>query len=316
MFDKKTATRGDQGAGEHVASFDPPRSPKFSLLPRWQLVRSATLDPRLSRGDIAVLVAILDHMNTRSGDAYPSVDRIAIKANVDRSTATRSIRRLVNHGHLIRLVGRGRAANEYRMPHLCGRVDAPARGATSGRTDEPTNSDTPGEEEAIKAPSGRTTEPVVGASSERCGREDAPRTSHNTGITNTRNGASAPKVGRKRWREKQEELERVTRDAIAAYNESLGKPNGRLAMVQVDVGLHDRARQVKQCLPAVREMCIKLFKSETVTPEFWEAYFASVEGDPFLSGKDRAKGTWMPTFSYLVRPSTILNLFDKESSVT
>lgn len=65
-------------------------------------------------GDRLVLLAIADHANNEGLDAFPSVDTIAKKARVDRSTVFRSIERLVALGELKVQSGGGRGhTNAY-----------------------------------------------------------------------------------------------------------------------------------------------------------------------------------------------------------
>jgi hypothetical protein len=87
-----------------------------TLLARYLLVFDAARDARLARTDVAVLMAILDHMNSKTGLAFPSLDTIAAEAKVNRRTASRSIDRLVDTAHLTRIRGTGRRSNGYRMP--------------------------------------------------------------------------------------------------------------------------------------------------------------------------------------------------------
>lgn len=85
-----------------------------TLLDRWKLVKAASVDPRLSRGDVAVLIAILDRMNS-DGVAWPSLGTVAADAHVDRRTATRAIARLVDTSYLLRESGNRTASNRYRV---------------------------------------------------------------------------------------------------------------------------------------------------------------------------------------------------------
>ena len=87
----------------------------------WRLVGAASRRPDLSRGDIAVLWAILDRIGA-DGTAWPGYSRIATDAGLCRSTVTRSIRKLVVGGILQRDSGGPGKPNRYR-PGRCS--DAP-----------------------------------------------------------------------------------------------------------------------------------------------------------------------------------------------
>ena len=108
------------------------------LLACWLLVKRASTDSRLSAGGVAVLISILDRMNS-SGAAWPSLNRIAADASVSRMTVVRSVKALVDFGYLQRESGSRVNSNRYR---LGSNTDVP----TGRRSDEPTgsNTDVPG----------------------------------------------------------------------------------------------------------------------------------------------------------------------------
>lgn len=70
-------------------------------------MRAASIDPRLSRADVGVLGALLEHVDSDSGEAHPGLERIAVLASVVRSTATRSLRRLESCGYFNRERSKG-----------------------------------------------------------------------------------------------------------------------------------------------------------------------------------------------------------------
>jgi hypothetical protein len=116
---------------------------------------------------------------------------------------------------------------------------------------------------------------------------------------------------------KAERLRQVTEDAIAAFNAKLGKPNGLLSAVHATVGREKRQGQVKRCLRTARQICEQQFGSTTITPAFWEAYFAECDRDPFKSGRQqpgRGHENWTPSFEYLTREDVMLAVFDKATS--
>lgn len=116
---------------------------------------------------------------------------------------------------------------------------------------------------------------------------------------------------------KAQRLRQVTVEAIAAFNAKLGKPNGCLASVSLRVGLSKREQQVARILRTAGEICEEQYGSKRITAEFWEAYFAEIDRDPFKSGRGepgRGHERWMPTFEYLTREKTMLEVFDAAQS--
>jgi hypothetical protein len=116
---------------------------------------------------------------------------------------------------------------------------------------------------------------------------------------------------------KAQRLAQVTDEAVAAFNEILGKPKGLLPAVHPTVGRKNRQRDVTRCLPVAADICQEQFGNKHISPEFWRAYFTSCAADPFKSGQQkpgREHGNWTPTFEYLTRPKTMLEVFDKAVS--
>jgi len=87
-----------------------------TLLPRWLAIKRAITDPKLKAIDITILFVILDHLNTKSRTAHPSLETLAKRAGVHRATASNSVTRLVQQRHLARQSGVGRSWNVYSMP--------------------------------------------------------------------------------------------------------------------------------------------------------------------------------------------------------
>ena len=103
------------------------------LLARWKLAMQASCDSRLSRTDIAVLMAITNRIN-ETGTAWPGLNLIAKDAKADRSTATRAVSRLCECGYLQRDSGDRTRSNVYRM----GRCEVtPSRESTPRREATP-----------------------------------------------------------------------------------------------------------------------------------------------------------------------------------
>lgn len=118
---------------------------------------------------------------------------------------------------------------------------------------------------------------------------------------------------------KRRRIEAITRDAISSYNSILAKPNGVLSKVSATVGFETRCKQIAKVCETAGEMAATLFKSKRVTLEFWNSYFAEIAADDFKSGRRAPKkGTehdnWKPTFAYLVRVTTMLDVYDKATT--
>jgi hypothetical protein len=107
-------------------------------------------------------------------------------------------------------------------------------------------------------------------------------------------------------------VRQIAEEAAAAYNAILAKPNGELSACAV---LNKpRVRAVELSLPTARAMCLKLYGSERVTPQFWQDYFEEVSKDDFNSGRmpgGPGHENWKPDFEYLLREKVMAKLFDR-----
>lgn len=65
-----------------------------TLVTKFEALSAACRDPRLARGDLAVLAVILGRCNASSGTCWPGVNRIAADARLDRRNVIRSVQRL------------------------------------------------------------------------------------------------------------------------------------------------------------------------------------------------------------------------------
>lgn len=105
----------------------------------WRLVGAATRRPGFTHGDVAVLWSILDRIG-EDGTAWPGYGRIATDTGLDRSTVSRSIRKLVDEGFILRESGGPGKSNRYRAGRGTDaprRTDAP-RGAHAPTVGAPT----------------------------------------------------------------------------------------------------------------------------------------------------------------------------------
>ncbi|ATU92300.1 helix-turn-helix domain-containing protein [Phyllobacterium zundukense] len=70
------------------------------LLDQWNLVRAATQDDRLSRGDIAVLVAILRRYWPKFGNGWASIDMLVEMSGMSRRQIVRVLPSLQDAGYV------------------------------------------------------------------------------------------------------------------------------------------------------------------------------------------------------------------------
>lgn len=114
-------------------------------------------------------------------------------------------------------------------------------------------------------------------------------------------------------------LAQVTHEAIETFNASaLVKTNGGLLPnVSESVGRERRQRQVARCVRVARDICAEGYSSQTITREFWIDYWATCAADEHKSGR-RGGGkdhpNWKPSFEYLTREATMLELYDRATS--
>lgn len=119
------------------------------LLACWKILLAALRDPRLTPGACACLAMILDRLND-AGTAWPSINTVARDAGVDRATAVRSIKLLVDLGYLERDSGNRTSSNRYRI----GRCAAAPR-----CSDAPRRKDAPGVGAAMRLRVGAAVRP-------------------------------------------------------------------------------------------------------------------------------------------------------------
>lgn len=114
----------------------------------------------------------------------------------------------------------------------------------------------------------------------------------------------------------EQRLIEVTDDAIAAYNDILGKPHGYLPKV-TKIGIETRRANVKRVVDVAKRICTTLYGDSVITPTFWTQYFTECKHDPFKSGRGEYKNgheNWTPDFEYLTRPKIMTDVFEKAVS--
>ena len=114
---------------------------------------------------------------------------------------------------------------------------------------------------------------------------------------------------------KTDRIRQIAEEAQAAYNAILAKPHGLLPACTV---LNKpRLKAVEKALPTVRQLCLRLFGNERVTPRFWQLYFETAEADDFHAGRQPGgpgHENWQPDFEYLLRETVIAKLADRALS--
>jgi len=91
---------------------------RYSLVSCWRLLVAATRDKRLNRTDCAVLGAILDHIDRKTGRCDPKLTTIARRACSSVRSAPRSIAKLCELGYLRRTTGGRNRSNRYELGAL------------------------------------------------------------------------------------------------------------------------------------------------------------------------------------------------------
>jgi len=72
--------------------------------------------PILSASDLAVAIVIDNHLNSRTGQAFPSIKRIALLTNRTMATVWKSINKLCKFGFLKKSIGGGRGHSNVYEP--------------------------------------------------------------------------------------------------------------------------------------------------------------------------------------------------------
>ncbi len=112
-------------------------------------------------------------------------------------------------------------------------------------------------------------------------------------------------------------LNEVVRDAVETYNAALFTKSrgGNCPNIQPS---NLKARDwVKRAIDQVRAICQQAYGSKVITRQFWIDYWATVDADPFSSGRSTPSEehpNWVPDFEFLTRPARIAKLFDKAMS--
>lgn len=74
--------------------------------------------PNLSGADLAVVIDLSTYLNSKRGDAWPSIDTIATDINRNRSTVFRSLKRLEELSLIKVIHARGRNKSNHYRPSL------------------------------------------------------------------------------------------------------------------------------------------------------------------------------------------------------
>lgn len=289
-----------------------------TLLTRWKLIGRAARDARLSRSDVAVLYAVADRIG-ETGTAWPSVRTIADDAGADPRTVTRSINRLCGYGYLFRQSGGFTTSNKYRL----GMGEPAHTGESTPTGDLATTGKVTGTGKTV-AGYGRTRLEGMGGPAHvilpvNPSKESTQDSSTAAPLTaDPGAGGMGSEAERKRLQAAQraQRLTEVTRDAVETFNASrLTKVNGGLVPnVTAGVGEDKRRKQVAKSLAVARDICRHDFESEVIVRDFWAEYWELCASDEHKSGRNgggKNHGNWLPSFEYLTREATMLEVYDR-----
>jgi hypothetical protein len=115
---------------------------------------------------------------------------------------------------------------------------------------------------------------------------------------------------------KEQRVNEIASDAIAAYNAILAKPAGLLPMV-TEASKPTRIKNVTRSIQLASGICKQLYGDKRITPVFWQQYFTECKNDDFLAGRgpySQSHSNWTPDFEYLTRPATLTRVFEKAVS--
>ncbi|MBK6728575.1 MAG: hypothetical protein IPG63_15345 [Xanthomonadales bacterium] len=73
---------------------------EITLLQRYLLLRNASVDRRLSAAAVAVLAVVVDHVNSRTGKAFPGFDRMRGITGLHRTSGMRGAAELERFGYI------------------------------------------------------------------------------------------------------------------------------------------------------------------------------------------------------------------------
>ena len=139
------------------------------MLQELRLLRCATRDRRLSRGDCGVYGVILEHCN-KLGVAFPGATRLSLIAGLDVKNVKVSIKKLEKNGYLQVLRRGQRVSNQYQILIPSGYAQAPSLNGTSeepGDSHAPSSNSAPEASGGVATPSDQTqrvSDVVVGSS--------------------------------------------------------------------------------------------------------------------------------------------------------
>jgi len=114
---------------------------------------------------------------------------------------------------------------------------------------------------------------------------------------------------------KAQRIQQIAQDAQAAYNRILAKPAGLLTACTVVN--KPRMKAVEKSIPTAKLICQQLYRSDRITPQFWDDYFAEAERDDFHAGRGPYRPpheNWRPDFEFLLREDVMAKLFDRAQS--
>ncbi|MGJ0426970.1 helix-turn-helix domain-containing protein [Methylocystis sp.] len=122
--EKEKPAGGTAGSSEDRDDLDrssftknsPDRQSENGLIARWRWIDQVAFDRDLPPSAVRVAIVVASHVNASTGTAWPSIDRLAEILGVVPNCIRKSIKGLVQGGHLDMELGGGRnAPNRYRL---------------------------------------------------------------------------------------------------------------------------------------------------------------------------------------------------------
>ena len=122
--------------------------PKTAFARRAEFYDCIVADHELSRGALAVAWRLVNHINDKTGECFPSVERLAGQLNINERTVRRGVDQLVEAGWFTKK-RRGRGGTQY-FANYGNRAEVSAFSGEENRTESSENADKTDQENRTK----------------------------------------------------------------------------------------------------------------------------------------------------------------------
>lgn len=208
---------------------------------------------------------------------------------------------------LIRREGRDSAA--LKMPEYAAKLASSSKTPASGAV-EPANSSAVAQLDSANSSKTPAPSPIPSPSPSPSPKADQEPLSPPLTLDGDSTTKPADLPARKAQR-----IQQIAEEAQAAYNRILAKPAGLLTACTV---LNKpRMKAVEKSIATAKLICQQLYRSDRITSQFWDDYFAEAERDDFHAGRGPYRPpheNWRPDFEYLLREDVMAKLFDRAQS--